>query len=132
MKVLGIVWMGVQTDRFDEMAGFMHALIGTPASVQEPGFALWDLPNGDLVELFTHGDKPTFGSAPVVGFQVADLAAATREIEEAGGEIVSRYGPNEAGYASVHFRAPDGNIYEIVYDPDHDQRAARRRTGVNE
>jgi catechol 2,3-dioxygenase-like lactoylglutathione lyase family enzyme len=122
MNVIGITWMGVQTDRFNEMTTFMQAVIGAPPSGTEPGFALWRLPNGDLVEIFADRDKPTFGTAPVVGFQVADLALATRDIEDAGAEIVSRYGPNEAGYEAVHFRAPDGNIYEIVHDPDRDGR----------
>ncbi len=114
--------MGVQTERFDEMRTFVEALTGAAPRVEEPGFALWNLPNGDLVELFAKGRKPAFGTGPVVGFQVADLDASRREIEAAGAEIVSSYGPNEAGYASFHFRAPDGNIYEIVHDPDHETR----------
>ena len=122
MKVRGIIWMGVQTERFDEMRAFIQALTGAPPGVSEPGFALWNLPNGDLVELFAEGRKPTFGRGPVVGFQVAELEASRRDIEAAGAEIVSSYGPNEAGYASVHFRAPDGNVYEIVQDPEHETR----------
>ncbi len=122
MKVRGIVWMGVQTQRFDEMRTFIRALTGASPGSEEPGFALWSLPNGDLVELFAEGRKPAFGSGPVVGFQVADLEASRREVEAAGAEIVGSYGPNEAGYASVHFRAPDGNVYEIVRDPEHETR----------
>ena len=52
--------------------------------------------------------QPTLGVAPS---------------EELGAEIVGGYGPNEDGYASVHFRAPDGNVYELTYDPDHEGRA---------
>jgi predicted enzyme related to lactoylglutathione lyase len=126
MKVQGLVWLGIQTERFDEMAAFMATLFGTPSPVQEPGFARWSLANGDLVEIFTAGDKPTFGSAPVVGFRVADLDAARRDIEAAGAQVVSGYGPNEDGYETVHFRAPDGNIYELVYDPQHEARAGER------
>ena len=124
MKVRGIVWMGVQTERFDEMKAFLEALLGGVPPRQEPGFALWSLPNGDLIELYAPGGKPDFGTAPVVGFQVADLDAATRDIEAAGAEIVGGYGPNEDGYATFHFRAPDGNVYEITYDPQHEQRQA--------
>lgn len=126
MKVQGLVWVGIQTEQFDEMAAFMGALFGTPSPVQEPRFARWSLANGDLVEIFAAGDKPTFGSAPVVGFRVADLDAARRDIEAAGAEVVGGYGPNEDGYESVHFRAPDGNIYELVYDPQHEERAGER------
>ena len=123
MRVKGIVWTGVQTERFDDMKAFMAALFDTPAPVEEPGFALWNLPNGDLFELFTQGDKPSFAGAPVVGFQVEDIDEARREIEAAGARIVGGYGPNADGYRSVHFRAPDGNVYELVFDPQHESRS---------
>jgi hypothetical protein len=122
VKVRGIVWMGVQTARYDEMAAFLRALIGEPPAMEQPGFSEWSLPNGDLVELFAPGHKETFQAAPVVGFWVTDLEQARRDIEAAGGVVVGGYGPNESGYAAVHIRAPDGNVYEIVHDPDHETR----------
>ncbi len=123
MKVRGIVWMGIQTARFDEMGAFLRALTGTEPPVVEPGFNLWSLPSGDLVELFAPGSKPAFGAGPVVGFLVDDLAASRRDLEAAGGEVVGGYGPNDDGYESVHVRAPDGNVYEIVHDPRYDERS---------
>ena len=127
MNVRGIVWMGVQTERFEEMQAFMATLLGSAPPVTEAGFALWDLPNGDLVELFAQGRKPAFGSGPVVGLLVDDLDAARRDLEAAGAEIVGGYGPNEDGYEAVHFRAPDGNVYEVVRDPARARRARDRR-----
>ena len=123
MKLLGIAWTGVQTRNFDGMAAFMERLMGAPAPRQEPGFRLWSFPDGDILELYAYGAKPTFGEAPVVGFRVDDLAAGRALLEELGAEIVSGYGPNEDGYETVHFRAPDGNVYELTYDPDHERRA---------
>ena len=120
--------MGVQTDRFEEMGAFLQTLIGTPPPVTEPGFALWDLPSGDLVELFAKGRKPTFGGGPVVGFLVDDLDAVRRGLEATGAEVVSGYGPNEEGYQAVHLRAPDGNVYELVHDPGREARAQRHRS----
>ncbi len=127
MDVHAIVWMGVQTARFEEMQAFMSSLLGAPPPVSEPGFALWDLPSGDLVELFAEGRKPTFGTAPVVGLLVDDMEEARRRLEAAGAEVVGGYGPNEDGYEAVHFRAPDGNVYEVVRDPAREAR--RRRHG---
>ncbi len=124
MKVRGIVWMGVQTTRFDEMSALLRALMGAPPGVEEDGFNLWALPSGDLVELFADGRKPSFGAAPVVGFLVDDIDASTRDVQQAGAEIVGGYGPNEDGYRSVHLRAPDGNVYELVHDPRYAARAA--------
>ena len=125
MNVRAIVWMGVQTERFEEMQAFMRALLGAPPPVAEPGFALWALPSGDLVELFAEGRKPAFGTGPVVGFLVDDLEASRRELEAAGATMVGGYGPNEDGYEAVQFRAPDGNVYEIVRDPAREARRAR-------
>ncbi len=126
MNVRAICWMGVQTERFDEMRTFLRTLLGSERAVSEPGFAVWDLPSGDLVELFAEGQKPTFGSGPVVGFLVDDLDASRRELEAAGGEVVSTWGPNDDGYEAVHFRAPDGNVYEIVRDPVREARPRAR------
>jgi catechol 2,3-dioxygenase-like lactoylglutathione lyase family enzyme len=123
VKVRGIVWMGVQTTRFDEMSALLRALMGAPPGVVEDGFNLWALPNGDLVELFADGSKPSFGDGPVVGFLVDDIEASTRDVEAAGAEVVGGYGPNEDGYRSVHVRGPDGNVYELVHDPHHATRA---------
>ena len=108
------------------MPAFMSSLPGAAPAVQEPGFALWDLPSGDLVELFAHGSKPTFGTAPVVGLLVDDLDAARQDLAAAGGEIVGGYGPNEDGYEAIHFRAPDGNVYELVRDPARERRRTDR------
>ena len=124
MKILGIVWTGVQTDNFDAMTAFMEGLIGSEAPRQEDGFRLWSFADGDILELYAGGTKPPFGSAPVVGFRVDDLDAGRSRLEELGAEILGGYGPNEDGYGSIHFRAPDGNIYELTYDPDHERRAA--------
>ncbi len=122
MRLRGIVWMGVQSPNFDAMATFMERLMGGPAPRQEEGFRLWSFPNGDIVELYADGKKPSFGNAPVVGFRVDDLEAGRQLLHEIGAEIVGGYGPNEDGYKTIHFRAPDGNIYEIVHDPRHETR----------
>ncbi len=123
MRVKGLAWVGIQTDRFEDMQAMLAAVLGVPPPVQEEGFALWSLPNGDLVELFANGTKPTFGMAPVVGFQVDDLEAARKDAERAGAVVVGGYGPNDDGYASLHLRAPDGTIFELVLDPAHETRS---------
>ena len=125
MKLLGIVWTGVQTPKFAEMAAFIESLAGQSPGIEEPGFALWAFPDGDLLELFAAGTKPPFENAPVVGFLVDDLETARGDLERAGADILGGYGPSDDGYESIHFRAPDGNIYELVYDPARQKRAAQ-------
>ena len=55
--------------------------------------------------------------APVAGFLVDDVHAATAELRSAGVEILYESGVDDSGNAWVHFRAPDGNIYEFTQDP---------------
>jgi hypothetical protein len=52
----------------------------------------------------------------VAGFLVADLVAAEAELRAAGIEIVRPLrGDASAGW--VHFRGPDGQLYELTRDP---------------
>ena len=124
MAAQGIGWMGIQTPSFDEMERFLAAVIGAGPATVEPGFRLWSLPNGDLVELFAPGSKPTFGAGPTVGFLVDDLDRARDAVEAAGGTVVSGYGPNEDGYVAIHVGGPDGNVYELINDPQHEERGS--------
>jgi catechol 2,3-dioxygenase-like lactoylglutathione lyase family enzyme len=50
---------------------------------------------------------------PVVGFVVEDLAAAVAELERAGVELLGGQ-VDEHGAGWRHFRAPDGNVYELT------------------
>ena len=52
MRVKGIVWLGTRTERFDETRRFVGALAASPPLVDEPGLAVFDLPNGDRLEVF--------------------------------------------------------------------------------
>ena len=66
-------------------------------------------PDSDVNRHFTTG--------PVVGFLVDDIQAAATELRSAGVEILFESGVDDSGNAWVHFRAPDGNIYEFTQDP---------------
>src|SRR5215213_425244 len=58
-----------------------------------------------------------FTTGPVAGFLVDDIQDATAELRSAGVEILYESGVDESGNAWVHFRAPDGNLYEFTQDP---------------
>ncbi len=57
-----------------------------------------------------------FTTGPVVGFLVDNVNAAASELRARGVEILHEV-EDESGNAWVHFRAPDGNIYEFTQDP---------------
>jgi catechol 2,3-dioxygenase-like lactoylglutathione lyase family enzyme len=120
MQVKGIIWLGVRTGNFDAMVSLYRDIMGLKVSHQEPGFAVMDLPNGDLVEVFAD-DSPhnMFFTHPVAGFLVDDIDAARAEMEAQGIEFIGPTEVMEDGYAWAHFRAPDGFIYELTYSPKH-------------
>jgi hypothetical protein len=56
-----------------------------------------------------------FTTGPVVGFTLEDLPAAVAELERAGVELLGGQ-VDEQGEGWRHFRAPDGNVYEVTSD----------------
>jgi catechol 2,3-dioxygenase-like lactoylglutathione lyase family enzyme len=85
----------------------------------EEDFWLLKLPDGSKVEVFGPGTEVNrhFTTGPVAGFLVDDVSAATADLRVAGVEILLESGVDASGNAWVHFRAPDGNIYEFTQDP---------------
>ena len=77
------------------------------------------LPDGSKVEVFGSDSAINrhFTTGPVAGFLVDDVQAATAELRSAGAEIVFESELDDSGNAWVHFRAPDGNLYEFTQDP---------------
>src|SRR3990172_8894355 len=77
MKIKGIVWLGTRTDQFEQMTAFCRNLLGLPQRTMEPGFAVYEMSNGDLFEVFgAEQSMNTFMSHPVAGFLVDDIVAA--------------------------------------------------------
>jgi catechol 2,3-dioxygenase-like lactoylglutathione lyase family enzyme len=115
MRVIGLKFVGIRTERFVEMDEFFGGVMGLSEASREHGMVIWRLPDGSLVEIFARGeaDHLFFGDAPVVGLQVDDVASAREELERAGAEFV---GPMQSldGRGWSFFRAPDGNLYEIT------------------
>jgi catechol 2,3-dioxygenase-like lactoylglutathione lyase family enzyme len=77
------------------------------------------LPDGSKVEVFGPASPINrhFTTGPVAGFLVDDIHAATTELRSADVEVLYESGVEDSGNAWVHFRAPDGNLYEFTQDP---------------
>ncbi|MDP9366319.1 MAG: VOC family protein [Chloroflexota bacterium] len=117
MEVKGLVWVGTRTAEYDATVRFFRDELGLRPDHTQTDFAVFRMPNGDTLEVFgpSDTDHAHFDSGPVVGFLVDDVAAARAELEEAG--TVDLLGPLRSwpgGTASQHFRAPDGNVYEVL------------------
>jgi len=118
-KFKGIAWLGIRTDKFDELLDFYKNKMELPVIHEEPGFRAFDLPNGDRVEIFSEeytsdgNDYRHFSTGPVAGFLVDNIEEAKKEMESEGIEFI---GPVGEGSTSkwAHFRGVDGNTYELM------------------
>jgi catechol 2,3-dioxygenase-like lactoylglutathione lyase family enzyme len=118
MRVVKLAWVGTRTSNAEETARFFRDVIGLREDHVEAGSWVLKLPDGAKVEVFGSEStwNPHFTTVPVAGFLVDDVATAAAELRAAGYEVV--HGPVVMGdNAWVHFRAPDGNLYEFTQDP---------------
>ena len=113
MEITGLGWSGTRTKAGAELAHFYQHVLQLNLVHREPGFWVFQLPDGRNVEVFgtDYPGKDHFETGPVVGFAVKDLPAAVQQLREAGIELLG-----EAGPTWQHFRGPDGNVYELVAD----------------
>jgi predicted enzyme related to lactoylglutathione lyase len=115
MRVTRIGWAGTRTSEYPAMVAFLQTILGLTTSQEASDFAAFQLPEGGTFEVFGPADQDHehFSTGPVVGFVVEDLTAAVRELEAAGVELLGGQ-MDERGGGWRHFRAPDGNVYELT------------------
>jgi len=116
IQILGISWLGTRTGSFSEMRKFYEEMVGLEPVNEERDFVIYQLLDGDTIELFGPSDVEHrhFTTGPVAGFRVADVEAARRTLEQSGIEFFGEVKGNRDGYQWSHFRAPDGNVYELA------------------
>ena len=111
MRILGLVFAGTATARRGEMTRFAHETLGLErvkiGGVEADIFAL---PDGSS---FAVADPGGMGdTSRSIGFRVAALDEAAAELRAAGVEVGEPAENDRQRY--VHFRAPDGELYELV------------------
>ena len=111
MEILGLVFAGSATERRAEMAAFARDVLGLEAAPLEDVDAdMFALPDGAFFAVA--GPREPGGTSRTIGFLVADLEAAAGELRAAGVEVDEPAANERHRY--VHFRAPDGRLYELV------------------
>lgn len=110
MEILGLVFAGSATEQRPEMAAFLADVLGMPRlEVDGVEADLFGLPDGSA---FAVADPRGMGdTSRTIGFLVADLDAAAQELRAAGVEVGGEFGVN-GRWRYLHFRAPDGRLYE--------------------
>ena len=112
MRILGLVFAGTSTDRRPEMVRFARETLGLE-QVQIRGVeaAIFELPDGAR---FAVADPRGMGdTSRSVGFLVEDLDQAITELQAADVEVGADAVEHEL-MRYVHFRGPDGNLYELI------------------
>jgi glyoxylase I family protein len=117
-KAKGLNWLGTRTERFEETVRFLQEVLGLELQHKGEDFAILALEDGTHVEVFGPGEKehPFMTMGPVVGFKVEDVAAVRKEMEGAGVEFLDAEVQTYKSSSWTHFRAPDGNVYQIADD----------------
>jgi catechol 2,3-dioxygenase-like lactoylglutathione lyase family enzyme len=112
MRILGIVFAGTATALRPQMSAFVETVLGlSPTKVDGVEADLFTMPDGST---FAVASPDGMGATErALGFLVDDLAAAADELRQAGIETDSDISQN-AQQRYLHFRAPDGNLYELV------------------
>jgi catechol 2,3-dioxygenase-like lactoylglutathione lyase family enzyme len=116
MKVIGLVWMGTKTQQVDGMNRFYREVLKLDVVSMDDESGRFRLHNGTEVHVYGPNDKDHefFGSGPVVAFEVDDFADARNRLLRAGIEFIYPHPQRASGKVWQHFKAPDGNVYEII------------------
>jgi catechol 2,3-dioxygenase-like lactoylglutathione lyase family enzyme len=120
MKVLSLGWMGIRTARAVAMAAFYRDVLGLELIGTNATSTRFRLLDGTEVHVYVSEDAEHafFGVGPVVAFEVESFRAAHQALEMAGTEFIYPVPQRAHGKAWQHFRAPDGNVYEIIGPDD--------------
>ena len=111
MDVQGIVFAGTGTAERERMTTFVRDVLGlAPACVEGVEADLFDLPDGSSFAVASPGMGET---ERTIGFLVDDVEQAVAELRAAGTAVDEEISGN-ARERYVHFRAPDGQLYELV------------------
>jgi hypothetical protein len=131
VRVRRIGYLGVRTDRVEEMTAFFRDVLGLEAAGEDETVSFQRLPTSrrDLVEVYAreHSDERMIPDDVdfMVGIVVEEVEVARKEMLTAGlecGEIVWAAkefdNPGYGEFAWFFVRAPDGRTYAIEQIPD--------------
>lgn len=112
MRIQGLVFVGTRTAERDAMADFVGGVLGLAATAAHGLDAqVFTLPDGSTFAVTSPDDSEE--GERTVGFLVSDLDAAVTELRAAG--VVTDDEVSSSSFQRyVHFRAPDGRLYELV------------------
>ena len=112
MNVTGVDFIAIPTQDFDRAEAFYGDVLGLERSKQWGDMPAREFETGSLTLALMQSDAFGITFAPhshPVAFQVDDVAAARKELEEKGVEFAAD--TMDSGVCHMaHFRDPDGNV----------------------
>jgi catechol 2,3-dioxygenase-like lactoylglutathione lyase family enzyme len=120
MTVRSLGWIGVKTPNAAAMSAFYRDILQLEVIHERPGATWFRMSDGTEAHVYGDDDQEHdfFGVGPVVGFNVDSFASARASMIQAGVEFLYPNPQRKNGIAWQHFRAPDGNVYEIIGPDD--------------
>jgi catechol 2,3-dioxygenase-like lactoylglutathione lyase family enzyme len=118
MRVLRLCWLGIPSQEYEPMVRFLREVMGLRTEFEEATTTELSLPSGDRVQVFSPSD-PYFrffrehANGPVALFEVDHVPTAHADLVAAGIEIIGKI-EHDSDWEWLHFRAPDGNLYELA------------------
>lgn len=118
MRILGIAWLGLATERYAEMAHLFRDVLSLHVDFEDRDTIEVSFGRFGRVQLFAPGNRfysflrrNARGFVPL--FEVDDVRSARRELEAAGLTVV---GPMErdAAWEWINVQGPDGSLLEFA------------------
>jgi len=107
----------VRTASLQSTSQFFSDVLGLALVHEGKGLVQFELPSGQLFELFSPESRYyPLHACPVLAFQVEDVRAARKELEERGVQFITEIEGDESE-AWTYFRGPDGYLYELWQTP---------------
>jgi catechol 2,3-dioxygenase-like lactoylglutathione lyase family enzyme len=112
VRIEGLTFIGTRTEARPEMCEFVRDVLGLePAPADGMDAEVFALPDGSSFVVTSPAEPADLERT--VGFLVSDVEQALRELRDAGISTDDEVS-SSATQRYVHFRAPDGHLYELV------------------
>lgn len=119
MKIKSVSWVGLAVDDFAAARSFFSEVMGLPVEAEEAdrGVVMLRIGEGQTLEIFGPGTLGhTRTAAPVIGFEVDDVAAARDELVAGGAEPIGEIG-SWNGFEWLYFRGPNDHVFAVKKTP---------------
>lgn len=106
----------------DQSASFFQHVLGFKVARRDLDFAILEMGSGEVVEVFGPSaplsEPNQFDRNKVmVGLLVDDIEEGRQALEAAGATLLGEIERTPDGSAWQHFVGPDGNTWELNFDP---------------